>query len=190
MKAAETGVCDVEGNCLCSGEREDPDQIFENNSDDKSGDDDVGVGIFMLDPSYGIKHTYYYQALPSFLRNVIFLPLSRSYFFRSRSNLMNPSYFDLPNAVNFYIPVNDEGDAIGNGKHLKCICRKELGLFSRCLVHLAPRRTCFLRILVFKSDIDCLHARKLSRCCFNIEAAANISLQTEGFPTGFLCTNC
>ena len=113
MKAAETGVCDVEGNCLCSGEREDPDEIFENNSDDNSGDDDVGVGIFMLDPSYGIKHTYYYQALPSFLRNVIFLPLSRSYFFRSRSNLMNPSYFDLPNAVNFYIPVNDEGDAIG-----------------------------------------------------------------------------
>jgi len=92
VKAAETGVCDVEGNCLCSGEREDPDEIFENNSD--SGDDDVG-------------------ALPSFLRNVIFLPLSRSYFFRSRSNLMNPSYFDLPNAVNFYIPVNDKGDAIG-----------------------------------------------------------------------------
>ena len=27
--------------------------------------------------------------------------------------MLSPSYFDLPNAVNFYIPVNDEGDALG-----------------------------------------------------------------------------
>ena len=26
---------------------------------------------------------------------------------------MRPSYFDLPNAINFYIPVNDNGDALG-----------------------------------------------------------------------------
>ena len=44
MKAAETGVCDVEGNCLCSGEREDPGQIFEHSEDDDDTGD-VGVGI-------------------------------------------------------------------------------------------------------------------------------------------------
>ena len=45
MKGAETGVCDLEGNCLCSGEREDPDQIFENeDDDDNSEENDVGVG--------------------------------------------------------------------------------------------------------------------------------------------------
>ena len=46
MKEAETGACDADGNCLCTGELEDPDEIFENNpDDDESGDNDVGVGI-------------------------------------------------------------------------------------------------------------------------------------------------
>merc|ERR1711953_827123 len=91
VKEAETGVCDPDGNCLCSGELEDPDEIFENDSDDS---EDV-------------------RGLPKFLKKGIFIPLSRNYVFRSRSNLMRPSYFDLPNALNFYIPVNDDGDALG-----------------------------------------------------------------------------
>ena len=47
VKAAETGVCDVEGNCLCSGEREDAENIFEYSPDDEdnSGENGVGVGI-------------------------------------------------------------------------------------------------------------------------------------------------
>lgn len=46
MKAAETGVCDVEGNCQCSGELEEPEEIFENHPDDENGgENDVGVGI-------------------------------------------------------------------------------------------------------------------------------------------------
>ena len=46
MKATETGVCDVEGNCLCSGELEEPEEIFENHPDDENGgENDVGVGI-------------------------------------------------------------------------------------------------------------------------------------------------
>ena len=61
MKAAETGVCDVEGNCLCSGEREDPEQIFENDDDDdNNGENDVGVGIFN---NLTFK-TYLYDLLP------------------------------------------------------------------------------------------------------------------------------
>ena len=45
MKAAETGVCDVEGNCLCSGELEDPGKIFDYSPDDDDNTGDVGVGI-------------------------------------------------------------------------------------------------------------------------------------------------
>ena len=63
-------------------------------------------------------HVYNHKVLPNFLKKVIFLPLSRSYIFRSRSNLMTPSYFGLQNAVNFYIPVNDE-DAVGKVKSKK-----------------------------------------------------------------------
>ena len=52
MKGTETGVCDVEGNCLCSGELEDPEEIFENNpDDDNGGETDVGVGIDQVRPS-------------------------------------------------------------------------------------------------------------------------------------------
>ena len=46
VKATETGVCDVEGNCQCSGELEEPEEIFENHPDDENGgENDVGVGI-------------------------------------------------------------------------------------------------------------------------------------------------
>ena len=46
VKEAETGVCYADGNCLCSGELEDPEEIFEDNpDDDDSGGNDVGVGI-------------------------------------------------------------------------------------------------------------------------------------------------
>ena len=48
MKEAETGVCDADGNCLCSGELEDPDEIFENNSNDS---EDVRVGVFICRPN-------------------------------------------------------------------------------------------------------------------------------------------
>ena len=47
------------------------------------------------------------DGLPYFLKNVIFLPLSRSYIFRSRENLLDPGYFDLNNAKNFYIPTTN-----------------------------------------------------------------------------------
>ena len=47
VKETETGVCNADGNCICSGELEDPDEIFENNSDDS---EDVRVGIFTCRP--------------------------------------------------------------------------------------------------------------------------------------------
>ena len=57
MKATETGVCDVEGNCLCSGELEDPEEIFENNpDDDNGGETDVGVGIAIEHGPSETKH--------------------------------------------------------------------------------------------------------------------------------------
>ena len=57
MKATETGVCDVEGNCLCSGELEEPEEIFENNpDDDNGGETDVGVGIAIEQRPSETKH--------------------------------------------------------------------------------------------------------------------------------------
>ena len=46
-------------------------------------------------------------SLPYFLKQVVFLPLSRSYLFRSRDNLATPAYFGLENAENFYIATEN-----------------------------------------------------------------------------------
>lgn len=42
--------------------------------------------------------------MPHFLKQIVFLPLVRSYFFRSRENLLTPAKYGLENAENFYIP--------------------------------------------------------------------------------------
>lgn len=49
------------------------------------------------------------SGLPSFLQNIIFLPLSRSYFFRERKNLLTPRFYELANTENFYLPTSDGG---------------------------------------------------------------------------------
>ena len=49
------------------------------------------------------------SGLPSFLQNIIFLPLSRSYFFRERKNLLTPRFYELTNTENFYLPTSDGG---------------------------------------------------------------------------------
>ena len=105
-------MCDGRGRCVCQGELERPDDLFQV---EDSQEYDAGVGRKY---SSSCHHVYNHKVLPNFLKKVIFLPLSRSYIFRSRSNLMTPSYFGLQNAVNFYIPVNDE-DAVGKVKSKK-----------------------------------------------------------------------
>ena len=44
--------------------------------------------------------------------------------------MLSPSYFDLPNAVNFYIPVNDEGDALGKTIEVEIYLYRTRSLFQ------------------------------------------------------------
>jgi len=47
------------------------------------------------------------SSLTYLLKNAVFLPLVRSYVFRSRDDLKNPEKFGLLRAENFYIPIED-----------------------------------------------------------------------------------
>ena len=60
-------------------------------------------------PSIQVWYLKHLQGLPYFLKQVIFLPLSRSYIFRSRANLRTPKYYGLNNAENFYISTANNG---------------------------------------------------------------------------------
>jgi len=46
-------------------------------------------------------------SLPHFIQQVVFLPLVRSYFFRSREDLLDPASYGLERATNFYINTKD-----------------------------------------------------------------------------------
>ena len=80
------GRCDEERACQCSGSLGSEEDLWglEEREDDLSG-------------------------LPSFLQNIIFLPLSRSYFFRERVNLLTPRFYELKSAENFYLPTSGGG---------------------------------------------------------------------------------
>jgi len=81
-----SGTC-IDNTCKCDGQMgsESFEKLFENdNNDTLSG-------------------------LPYFLKNVIFLPLTRTYIFRSRSDLLSPQHYGLDNAENFYIPTANGG---------------------------------------------------------------------------------
>ena len=73
---------------------------------DCSGTLDSGVDLFKVEARKGEEDL---SGLPSFLQNIIFLPLSRSYFFRERKNLLTPRFYELTNTENFYLPTSDGG---------------------------------------------------------------------------------
>ena len=82
------GQCTEARVCECSGTLNKDVDLFK--VEDREGEDDL-------------------SGLPSFLQNIIFLPLSRSYFFRDRKNLLTPRFNELTNTKNFYLPTSDGG---------------------------------------------------------------------------------
>jgi len=82
----ETGQCQ-DRRCVCQGQIDEDEDIFEDVTDEEKT----------------------VEGLPYFLKQAIFLPLSRSYIFRARENLLNPTYYGIQNAENFYISTSDGG---------------------------------------------------------------------------------
>jgi len=80
------------------------DEVEEKFSCDCFGDTDTELDLFGdKEDGEGLKK----GSLPYFLKQVVFLPLVRSYFFRSRDNLPTPSKYGLENGENFYIATEN-----------------------------------------------------------------------------------